>query len=494
VRATIRTIAIGCLAALALAPLRAGGLRLPGGPNRGGAAAAPRPGGETIDSAAARAFLDTLEVNTFHWFWDFQGRDSVLTPDREPSRTFSSVAAIGFALNAYAIGAERHWVPRAAAARRTLGTLEFLLHAPQDSSVSGSAGYRGFFYHFLEFDRGTRYKDVELSSIDTALLMAGVLFCQSYFDRRDPLETRVRTVAESLYARVDWRWMQARPPAICMGWSPESGFLPYDWRGYDEAMLLQVLALGAPRHAAAGDVWGHWVGGYRWGRFQGRELVGFAPLFGYQYSHAWIDFRGIRDAYMETRGLDYFENSRRATLSQQAYAIENPGGFIGYGAELWGLTACDGPIDSTIVIDGRAREFHTYTARGVSFVRTLDDGTVAPCAAGASICFAPEIVIPTLLALHRDYGTYAFDRHGFVDALNPTLNLPVRVPQGRVIPGVGWFDTDRLGIDQGPLLTMLENWRSALVWRCMRRNPHLIRGLRRAGFHGGWLSAGAGSK
>ena len=441
------------------------------------------------EARAASAFIDSLEHNTFRWFWDFQGVDSVLTPDREPTRSFCSVGAIGFALTAYPIGAERHWVRREAAARRALTTLETMVRAPQDSSSAGSAGYRGFFYHFLDPATGTRFEDVELSTIDTALLLAGALFCQSYFDRRDPLEARVRALAESLYVRVDWHWAQVRPPSLALGWSPEKGFLPYDWRGYDEAMLLHVLALGARDHPVERDLWAWWLGGYRWGTFHGQDHIGFAPMFGHQYSHLWIDFRGIRDAYTRGKGLDYFENSRRATLAQRAYAIENPSGFRGYGARLWGLSACDGPLDSTFEIGGRRREFHTYDARGASFVRVGDDGTIAPSAAAGSIAFAPEIVIPTLLAMRRDYGPYVYDEHGFVDALNPTLDRALPVHHGRVIPGVGWFDTDRLGIDQGPILGMIENYRSGLVWRTMRRNPHLIRGLQRAGFRGGWLDS-----
>jgi hypothetical protein len=440
-------------------------------------------------SPAQLAFVDSLERATFDWFWDFQGMDSVLTPDREPTRSFCSVGAVGFALTAYPIGAERGWVTRAAAARRTLATLEFFWSARQDTAAHGVTGYRGFFYHFLEPEHGTRFKDIELSTIDSALLFAGALFCQSYFDHPDPVEARVRALADSLYARADWRWAQVRSPKVCMGWGPEDGFLAYDWQGYDEAMILQVLALGAPRHAAEGDVWRAWTKGYRWGTFQGQEHLGFAPLFGHQYSHVWIDTRGIQDDYMRGHGIDYFENSRRATLAQFAYARQNPGAFRGYGERLWGLTACDGPLDGKAVIDGRTREFHTYTARGASFERVEDDGTVAPCAAAGSMPFAPEIVVPTLMAMRADYGAYAYDRHGFVDALNPTLDANVRVTAGRIVPGVGWFDTDRLGIDQGPTLAMIENWRSGLVWRVMRRNPYIARGLRRAGFQGGWLDA-----
>jgi hypothetical protein len=433
------------------------------------------------------AFLDTLEERTFHWFWELSDSTTGLTPDRAPTRSFVSVGAIGFALTAYPIGVERHWVTRSEGAERVLRTLRFMWQAPQDSGAAGSAGYRGFFYHFLDPATGHRFETVELSTMDTALLMAGALFCQSYFDRRDPREARIRALAESLYARVDWTWIQPRPPTIALGWSPEHGFLPYDWRGYNEALLLQILALGSPSHAVAPEAWGAWVKGCRWGSFQGQEHVGFAPLFGHQYPHVWIDFRGIRDAYLRERGIDYFENARRATLAQRAYAIANPGGFRGYGPRLWGLTACDGPIDRTLTIDGRERTFRTYAARGASFTEVTDDGTVSPAALGGSLPFAPRETAAALLAIRSSYGPSVFSRYGFVDALNPTLDVETPVQHGRVVTGVGWFDTDCLGIDQGPILAMIENWRSDLVWRVMRRNPHLVRGLRRAGFRGGWL-------
>ena len=438
-------------------------------------------------SARETAFLDTLERRTFRWFWDLSNRKSGLIPDRAPTPSFSSISAVGFALTAYGIGAERGWVKRAEAAERVHRTLEYLWYAPQDTSRSGSIGYRGFFYHFLDARTGLRFEQVELSTVDTALLLGGVLFCQSYFDRATAPEIRIRALAESLYARVDWTWSRVRPPAIGHGWTPERGFLEYDWKGYDEAMLLQILALGATRHPVTEDLWDAWTSTYRWGTFQGYEHLGFAPLFGHQYTHVWIDFRGIRDGWMRAHGIDYFENSRRATLAQRAYAIANPGGWRGYGATLWGLSACDGPLDGRVTIEGREREFRTYSARGASFTRVEDDGTIAPCATAAALPFAPREVASTLLAMQAAYDTMLFTRYGFVDALNPTLGADVPVHHGRVVPGVGWFDTDCLGIDQGPVVAMIENHRSELVWRTMRRNPHIVRGLRRAGFSGGWL-------
>ncbi len=442
-------------------------------------------------SREQRAFLDTLERRTFRWFWERSDSLTGLTPDRAPSPSFVSVGAMGFALSAYPIGAERRYVTRAAAVERTLVTLRFMWSARQDTAAAGASGYRGFFYHFLNPRDGTRFERVELSSMDTALLMAGVLFCGQYFDRPNARETEVRALAESLYRRVDWKWLQVRPPTLCHGWNPESGPLPYDWRGYNETILLHILAMGSPTHPVGPELWPAYTRDYRWGTFQGQQHLGFAPLFGHQYSHCWLDMRGIRDDFMRAHGIDYFENSRRATLAQRRYAIENPGGFAGYGSEVWGLTACDGPVDATFTIDGRPRSFRTYAARGASFTEVTDDGTLSPSAAGGSIAFAPEIAIPALMTMRRRYGTPLFSEYGFVDAFNPTLRLDVKVHHGRVVPGVGWFDTDYLGIDEGPILMMIENWRSGLPWRTMRRNPHVVRGLRAAGFRGGWLTPAA---
>jgi hypothetical protein len=268
---------------------------------------------------------------------------------------------------------------------------------------------------------------------------------------------------------------------------PEEGFLPYDWRGMNESMLVPILALGSPTHPVGPEVWSDWMGGCRWDSFQGYEHFGFAPLFGHQFSQVWLDLRGIQDSTLRVRGIDWFENSRRATLAQRTYCIANPHGFRGYGERLWGLTACDGPLNDSVRVAGRQRFFQTYAARGASSGWSYDDGTISPAAAGGSIAFAPEVAVPMLVAMRGTYGVNVFSKYGFLDALNPTLDVPVPVQHGRVVPGVGWFDTDYLGIDQGPILAMIENLRTGLVWKTMRKNPHIVRGLRAAGFGGGWL-------
>ncbi|MFN2636793.1 MAG: glucoamylase family protein [Gemmatimonadaceae bacterium] len=433
------------------------------------------------------AFLDTVEQRTFSWFWERSDPNSGLTPDRWPTKSFSSVAAIGFALTAYPIGVERGYVTRGAAAQRVLNTLRFMYNAPQGTQPTNVTGYKGFFYHFLDMQTGYRFEQVELSTIDTSLLLAGVLFCQSYFTGTDGTESAIRAYADSLYLRIDWQWAVHNPPVVNMGWKPESGYIISDWKGYDEGMIVYILALGSPTHPIDPSGWTGWTSTYHWADFYGQPHVNFAPLFGHQYSHVWIDFRGIKDEYMRGKGIDYFENSRRATISQRSYAIDNPNQFKDYGPNIWGLTAVDGPHDTTVMIAGRMREFHTYTARGAAAGDIRDDGTLAATAAGGSVAFAPEIAIPALVAMREKYGDNLFTSYGFVDSFNPTFELPIKPHHGKVVPGVGWFDTDFLGIDQGPIIAMIENYRSDLIWRTMRKNPYIVAGLKKAGFAGGWL-------
>jgi hypothetical protein len=442
-----------------------------------------------VATPAESAFLDTVQRRTFDWFWDTTNPRNGLVPDRWPTKSFSSVAAVGFGLTGYVIGVEHGWVTREQARDRVLATLRFFWSAPQGSEPTDVTGNHGFFYHFLDMDTGLRFQRVELSTIDSGLLLMGVLACRQYFDRADAGDSTVRALADSIYFRTDWAWARNGAASLSMGWHPETGFIASRWVGYDEAMLLYALALGSPTHPIDANAWPAWTATYRWDRFQGQEYVMFAPLFGHQYSHAWIDFRGIRDAYMRARGIDYFENSRRATLAHRAYAVANPGGWRAYSDTVWGLTASDGPLDSAFVAAGRPRQFHTYWARGAGTDELNDDGTIAPTAAGGSVPFAPESAIHALHAMRRQYGDPLFTRYGFVDAFNPTLtDASIRVSQGRVVPGVGWFDTDLLGIDQGPILIMIENYRTDLVWRLLRSNPNVTRGLCRAGFTGGWLA------
>src|SRR5688572_7209744 len=254
------------------------------------------PVAEYTPSARETAFLDTLQRRTFDFFWERTNPFNGLTPDRWPTKSFSSIAAVGFALTAYPIGVERGYITRTQARDRVLTTLKFFWEAPQGDAAIGVTGHKGFYYHFLDMESGRRFENTELSTIDTTLLLGGILFCQMYFGGNDPVEGAVRAYADSIYRRVDWSWTQARAPLVSMGWDPSTGFIKADWHGLNEAMLLIVLALGSPTHPVGAEAWSAWTSTYQWGRFYGQEHVGFAPLFGHQYSQAFIDFRGIQDS------------------------------------------------------------------------------------------------------------------------------------------------------------------------------------------------------
>lgn len=428
---------------------------------------------------------DELERRTFNFFWELAD-DRAQVPDRWPTLAFSSIAATGFGLSAYLVGVERGWITRQQAAGRVLKTLVALRSLPQGDAPSGVSGYKGFFYHFLDNRDAHRFKDVELSTIDSGLLLAGILSCQTYFDSNEPIEKTIRETADFLYRRVEWDWMLNINNRISMGWKPEKGFLQAEWFGYTEAMILYVLALGSPTHPIPEAAWDAWCQNYYWDTYQDQAHVNFGPLFGHQYSHVWIDFRDIQDAYMRAKGIDYFENSRRATLANHAYCVKNPRHFSHYATTVWGLTACDGPLNWQSAHDPDHScpqawdRYEGYGARGVASNYLEDDGTIAPTAAGGSVPFAPEICLPALETMWNTYYDSLVGPYGFKDAFNPAFTACGKLPGG-------WFDVDYLGIDQGPILLMLENYRSGLIWNIMKKNPYIRRGLQRAGFTGGWL-------
>jgi len=427
--------------------------------------------------------LDEVQKRHFLFFWELAHPTNFQVPDRYPTDNFSSIAATGFGLSAYLVGAERQWITRVQAAERVLKTLEFLKKLPQGPDATGVAGYRGWFYHFLNTQTALRYKTVELSSIDTGLLLAGILSCMTYFDQNNPTEEAIRKTADFLFRRVEFDWFLNEQNRLSMGWFPErDGFLAADWRGYNEAMILNIMALGSPTHPIPAENWKKWCEPYFRAEFKGQEHVNFGPLFGHQYSHCWIDFRGIQDPYMKKAGFDYFENSRRAVLAQRQYAIDNPLKFKGYGPTIWGLTAGDGP-DAEMVHGGKKIFCPGYSARGVAIDYQDDDGTIAPTAAIASLPFAPELCLPTLEAM---WNRWPVGKYGFFDGYNETFTEIARSPKAQ--PGFPfWVDQDYLGIDQGPIVLMIENYRSGFLWDLMKRNPYIVQGLKRAGFTGGWL-------
>ena len=424
------------------------------------------------------AQLQTLQRHTFRYFWEETNPDNGLIPDNTSAGDIpASIAGVGLALASYPVAVERSFVSRAKAVERTLATLHFLWNAPH-GPMRDATGHRGFFYHFLDVATGRRAWRCELSTIDTAILIAGVLTAAAYFDHETDAEREVRTLADSLYGRVDWRWAQNGQATVSHGWTPESGFLRARWQGYNEALILYVLGLGSPTHPLPEKSYRAWTSTYRWKKLYGLEFLYGGPLFMHQLSHVWIDFRGIQDAFMRRQAIDYFENSRRATYVNQQYAIRNPRGFHDYGQHAWGITASNGPGPAVRRVRGVTRRFFGYVARGVPY--GPDDGTLAPWAVAASLPFAPEIVLPTLENCSRTYPNVE-NEYGLVCSFNPTF--PTR-GSGRS----GWMSKDHFALDQGPVILMIENYRSGLIWRLMRSCPHLVVGLRRAGFAGGWLT------
>jgi hypothetical protein len=423
---------------------------------------------------------EELKSRTFNYFWKLADSTNFQIPDRYPTLTFSSIAATGFGLSAYISGIENKYISRQEGRDRVKKTLQILWDLPQGPESSGISGHKGFFYHFLNLKDAKRYKTVELSSIDTGLLMAGVLSCMSYFDdENDPTEQAIRILADKLFRRVDWTWMMKDNGKMSMGWHPERGFIESDWKGYNEAMVLLIMAMGSPTHPIPEQAWSKWCETYPVDSFYGQKNVQFDPLFGHQYSHIWIDFRDIRDSFMTANNDDYFNNSRKATLSNRAYCIVNPGSWMGYGENCWGLTACDGPANKKIQIEGKERQFFDYRARGAASIQIVDDGTISPTAACGSFPFTPEESEKCLEYMWNTYHDKLIGEYGFKDAFNLTY-------KDETYPD-GWFDVDYLGIDQGPIILQIQNHENELIWNVMKKNPYIIAGLKKAGFSGGWL-------
>jgi len=422
--------------------------------------------------------FDLLERQAFDYFVHEANLVNGLVADKTQEGAPASIAAIGLALAAYPVGVERAFMTRAEAVERTLAALRFFRNSPQGTQAEAT-GYKGFYYHFLDMTTGRRVWRCELSTIDSAFLLAGMLTAAAYFDQDSEPEREIRTLADELYRRADWQWARNGGATLTHGWKPESGFLPYRWEGYDEALLLYLLGLGSPTYPLPEECYAAWTSTYQWRKVYDYELLYSGPLFTHQLSHVWIDFRQIRDAYMRGRGIDYFENSRRATYLQQQYAIQNPNQFEGYGENCWGITASDGPGWVTRRIKGRERRFFEYLARGVP--DGPDDGTIAPWGAIASLPFAPEIVC-SAIKWFDNLKLRVANPYGFKATFNLTFaSEDAQAPF--------WVCPWHYGLNQGTIVLMIENFRSDLLWRLMRQGPYLVNGLRRAGFTGGWLEA-----
>ena len=387
------------------------------------------------------AFLDDLERRNFQFFLDQAHPHTGLVKDRcniraTDTTSVASIAATGFGLTALTIGSERRWIALAEARERALVALRFLWEKMPD--------HRGFYFHWADIKTGERIWDAEVSSVDTSILLCGILACREYF--QSPPVTRL---SDAILNRVDWSWLSEDTSLLPHGWTPEFGFLPYRWDYYSEDMMIYLLGLGSTTHPLAADAWNAWKRTVF--EYEGLRYIGsYAPLFVHQYSQAWFDLRGKRDRY-----ADYFKNSTIATEVHRCFCIELSKRFSDYSPDLWGISASDSA--------------HGYVVWGGPPEIGPIDGTVVPSAAAGSLPFLPEPCLRVLRHIKDRYGNRAWSRYGFVNAFNPLTN---------------WYDTDVIGIDTGITLLMAENLRTAFVWDTFMKSREASRGLERAGFSG----------
>jgi hypothetical protein len=401
-----------------------------------------------------------------------------LIADRTQPGSPSSIAAVGMGLSVYIVAVERNVLSRADAVDRTLALLRFL-HSSHQGPEPDASGYKGFYYHFLDMQTGRRAIQCELSTVDTAIMMAGILTAASYFTGKNANESEIRKLAEILYRRVDWQWALDKGTTLSHGWMPESGFLPYRWdKGYSEAVILYALALGSPTFPIDPQGYKEWISTFEWKKIYDIEYLYAGPLFIHQLSHLWVDFRGIRDDFNRKTGIDYFENSRRATHVHQQYGIANPQKFAHYSELVWGLTASDGPGPAVREVNGVQRVFFGYEARGAPF--GPDDGTISPWAVATSLPFAPDIVIKTVRHAIERLKLSGRSPYGFVASFNPTFSQASSDLHAWASP---WI----FGLNEGPILMMIENYHTGLIWKTVQRCPYIVKGLQRAGFRDGWL-------
>ena len=419
--------------------------------------------------------LDALQKSAVQYFLDHTQVSNGLVADSTWKGSLASIAAVGFGLSALLVAVERGWLSRSEGSERTLVPLRFFHDSPQGAHAQAT-GYQGFYYHFLDMQTGQRANGAELSTIDSSILLAGMLLSGCYFDQDTPAEREIRQLAQALYARANWNWAQDGQVTVRHGWKPESGFLEYRWQGFDESILLYLLGLGSPRYPLPKESYAAFTASYRWERHYGIELLHAAPLFIHHFPHVWVDFRRIQDDFMRQHGLDYFENSRRATLMHQQHAIQNPYQHSGYGEHAWGITASEGPAGREMSAEQNGKRFYGYLARGIP---GPDDGTLSPWTAITSLPFAPDIALPAVLHYHEQYPRL-HGQYGLKCSLNPSFKTGAE-------NGSGWFSDHYYGINEGPVALMIENYRSGLIWRLMHGCQPLAQGLRRAGFQGGWL-------
>lgn len=424
-----------------------------------------------------KRMLEKLQAQTFSYFLKYVNPKNGLIADKSDPASHSSIAVVGLGITSYIVAIERKLITRENAVDKILTILRFFYEGHQGPERD-AMGYKGFYYHFLVMNTGKRAWESELSTIDTAIFIGGVLTAATYLTHDNKEENEIRHLAEILYRKVDWRWALNGRTEICHGWKPETGFLNHYWdQGYSEAIILYVLALGSPTYAIDPIGYNNWTSTFKWSDINGIQYIHAGPLFIHQMSHLWLDFRGIQDDLNRKYEIDYFENSRRATCIQQEYAIKNPLKFEHYNKNNWGFTASDGPGPAIITINGEDRIFYDYIARGVPF--GPDDGTISPWAVVASLPFAPDIVVGTIRhALER-----LKERNALDDGFDASFNNVFRMSDGKK----GWVSPWKFGLNEGPMVIMIENFLTQLVWTICKKCNYIKNGLRTAGFTGGWL-------
>ena len=423
-------------------------------------------------SLSDKDLVERLQRGAFSYFLEYANPDNGLVADTSRPDSPCSIAVVGFALSCYPVAVKNGWVSRTTAAGFALRALRFFSESSQ-SSDPDATGYKGFYYHFLDMKSGRRVWQCELSLVDTALLLAGMLTAACYFDGGGE-EIEIRALADILYRRVDWCWAQNNTDALAQGWKPEYGFLHYGWEGYNEATILYILGLGSPTFPLAPSHYASWQLTYQWENLLGQDVLYSGPLFTHLFSHAWIDFRGIQDVFMREKRFDYFRNTQHTISIHREYGERNPREFEGYNRNFWGITAGDGPGDRVSRESGRDRRYFGYMSRGAPY--GPDDGTIAPWAMLATLPFDTENAI---MGTRHVLGTYpqVCDHDRFASGFNPTLSQ-----EGKRWLSEGWF-----GLDQGLLVMMIENYRTEMIWKLLRDCPYIRKGLERAGFQGGWL-------
>ena len=427
---------------------------------------------EDLAALSDDPLVTRLQRGAFSYLIDHSNPRNGLVADTSRDGSPCSIAVVGFALSCYPVGVRNGWTSREDAASRTLAALRFFTESTQ-SDQRDATGYMGFYYHFLDMQTGRRVWQCELSLVDTALLMAGILTAACYFDGDGP-EIEIRALAEALYLRVNWRWAQNGTDTVTQGWKPECGFLHYGWEGYNEATILYVLGLGSPTFPFSPSSYKHWGLTYQWENLTGTDVLYSGPLFTHLFSHAWIDFRGIRDDFMRKKNSDYFENTKAAIAVHREYGERNPYDFKGYCRNFWGITAGDGPSGQDLRLDGRDQRFFGYMSRGVPY--GPDDGTIAPWAMLAALPFDSRAALEGTHHLLKRYPQVC-NQDRFSSGFNPTL----------VADGQGWLSEGWYGLDQGLLAMMIENHLSGLIWKNFRKSAYVRAGLKMAGFDGGWL-------